>query len=145
MATYNCDDCKDTGIYQGLSIIEPCQACGGGSPLVVDIDSWACCKVCNKPVSASFHLHKTGFVVHNGGCKLPLMPPCVPGMIYTLTGAESGASPENVIKDYGHSIGDKLPNSQKIITSIVAEKTDYEFIGRNSTIDIWRLGFGSGR
>ena len=25
---YNCPECKDTGIYQGLNTVEPCRACG---------------------------------------------------------------------------------------------------------------------
>lgn len=27
--TYNCPECKDTGVYQGLNSVEPCRACGG--------------------------------------------------------------------------------------------------------------------
>jgi hypothetical protein len=27
--SYNCPDCKDTGVYQGLNTVEPCRACGG--------------------------------------------------------------------------------------------------------------------
>lgn len=27
MSEYNCPECKDTGIYQGLNAVEPCRAC----------------------------------------------------------------------------------------------------------------------
>jgi hypothetical protein len=31
MTEFQCPECKDTGVYQGLNTVEPCRACGGRS------------------------------------------------------------------------------------------------------------------